>query len=348
VRPNAGRPIHSFSLGLARLVCLLALCSSCERRQKPGPSEVAPAARDAGKAQSVKEPGPALPQPVRLTELSISAYRASLALDEEAIYLLTSSAAYRLVAGQPAQGLALDLGVGATLTRSSIVFWSKGGIWSAPKQGGVTRELAKLPRPPQYFVASGDSFVWVAQSDEGLYTIQTLKDRAPRVLVSSEEELSALNVIDGSVYFVHRPSAGSWRIGRVGVSGGEPAYSAPRNGRRPALLSGSDDLYYYDVDRSETLRLLPDLRQEQSVLKNFVCSPIHANASIFCGCVEGLFEVSKASHEPRVLVHDRPGLITNINANSKVVAWTVDTGPDKLAVDMLPLPGQNGMPSPSR
>src|SRR5450755_631845 len=106
---------------------------------------------------------PELPAPTRLTSLPVSAYASSLALDDDAVYLLTSHAAYRLVDGQPAHGIRLELGIGATLTQSAFVFWSEGGIWSAPKQGGVTRRLAKFSHQPQYFVASGDAFAWVDQ-----------------------------------------------------------------------------------------------------------------------------------------------------------------------------------------
>jgi hypothetical protein len=268
--------------------------------------------------------------------MPMSAYGTSLALDDDAVYLLAKTAAYRLVAGQPARGIELDLGIGAVLTQSAFIFWSKGAIWSAPKQGGVTRQVAKLSHQPQYFVASGDSFAWVNLSDEGIYTIQTLKGPKPRVLVSSKGEISALNMIQDSVYFVRRPTDTSWHIGRVSISGGEPDFSSERTGPTPAMLTGSDDIYFYAMDRSEIRRLMPDLREEEVLLKNFVCSPIHVANRVYCGCVEGLFAVSKALHQPRILVHARPGSITNIRANSKLVAWTIDAGPEMLAVDMLP------------
>lgn len=66
-------------------------------------------------------------------------------MDAAAVVLMTSNAAYRLVDGEPLHGLRLDLGNGPVLTRAAFVFWSKGVIWSAPKQGGVTHELARFP-----------------------------------------------------------------------------------------------------------------------------------------------------------------------------------------------------------
>jgi hypothetical protein len=274
--------------------------------------------------------------------MPISAYGTSLALDDDVVYLLASHAAYRLAAGQPAQGIELDLGIGAVLTRSAFVFWSKGDIWSAPKEGGVTRPIAKLPHQPQYFVTSGDALAWVDRSDEGLYSIQTLEGREPRVLMSASAEISALIMIRDAVYFVLRPTDSSWRIGVVRIAGGEAEYGIERMGRTPALLTGADDIYYYDVDKQEIRRLLPDLRGEVVIHQKVVCSPIHAASEIYCGSVEGLFQVSRETHRPRVLAYGRPGFITSIRSNANLVAWTVDVGPETLAVDMLPAPGVGG------
>jgi hypothetical protein len=280
--------------------------------------------------------------------MPMSAYATSLALDDDVVYLLTSNAAYRLVAGQPAQGIELELGVGAVLTRASFVFWSKGTIWSAPKQGGVTRPIANFPHRPQYFVTSGESVAWVDRSEEGLDTIQTLEGREPRVLVSSSAEISALHMMGDAIYFVQRPTERTWRIGVVRITGdGAPQYQAERGGRTPALLTGADDVYYYDVDKLEIRRLASDGHGEGVMLPNVVCSPIQAASEIYCGSVEGLFQVFKETHLPRVLSYGRTGFITNIRSNSKHVVWTVDVGPDALAVDMLPATLADGTTVPT-
>jgi len=48
-----------------------------------------------------------------------------------------------------------------------------------------------------------------------------------------------------------------------------------------------------------------------------------------------LFDVSKATHRPRVLAPDRAGSITNVISDANRVAWTVDVGENQLAVDTL-------------
>ena len=257
-------------------------------------------------------------------------------MDDSAVYLMTSNAAYRLVDGEGIQGFRLDLGIGPVLTGTSFVFWSNGVIWRAPKEGGPARELAKFPHQLQYFVSSGEALAWVDQSDDGQYTIQTLEGGKPRVLLASTGEIRALDMIGDAVYFVQRPSDDSWRVGFVQRDGREPQYAVTKKGRAPAQLTGSDGIYYFDLDKKRIVKLSLDLRQEDVQLTDLVCSPIQASTRIYCGCVEGLFDVSKETHQPRVLVHNRPGSITSITSNSKAVAWLVDVGADQLAVDLLP------------
>lgn len=249
---------------------------------------------------------------------------------------MTSNAAYRLVEGEPPHALRLELGVGPVLTRSAFVFWSNGSIWSAPKQGGVARELGKFAHQPQYFVSSGEALAWVDQTEDGLYTIQTLVRGEPRVLTSSRGELRALDMVGDAVYFVEHPAERAWRVGLVRLGGSAPEYTSQRSGRAPSQLVGSDAVYYYDLDQSRIAKLSLDLRREEGLTKDLVCSPIHVSDRIYCGCVEGLFDVSIETHQPHVLSYNRPGTITGVVSNAKAVAWLVDLGPGQLAVDRLP------------
>ena len=284
-------------------------------------------------------------EPTRLAELPISAYSTVLALDDDAAYLLAPRGAFRFVPGEPTRGIELELGHGAAMTRSAFVFWSEGGIWKAPKTGGAARRVANLPHRPQYFVASGEAFAWVSLGDDGVFAIQTLVAAEPKTLVSATGELSALNMVRDAVYFVERPSSGSWRMGVVRITGGAPAYTTERNGRRPALLTGEDAIYFYDVDRFRIRKVSLDLRRDADLAGHLVCSPVHVARGIYCGSVEGLFEVERPSHEPRVLSYGRRGSITNVQSDAHKVVWTVDLGTDRLAVDFLPVT-PDGVPAP--
>ena len=182
---------------------------------------------------------------------------------------------------------------------------------------------------------SNGALAWVDRSDSGVYSIQALHGRKPRTLVTSDGELSSLHMVEDAVFFVRRAADNSWRIGRVRISGGEPEYTAPTTGQTPAMLTGSDSIVYFDLARTQIRRLTLNLLSEEIWLEGFVCSPIEEAKNIYCGCVEGLFEVEADNRRPRVLVSGPHGSITNVRANSKQVVWTVDTGPNQLAVDRL-------------
>src|SRR5262245_27394857 len=129
--------------GFARRVVVaaaLALAVACGRRTQERSSRPAASALPVRSASEAPRPV----EPQRLITLDVSAYSTSLSLDDEAVYLLTPNAAYRLVPGQNPQGIELELGIGPVLTPSAFIFWSRGAIWRAPKTGGETRALAKL------------------------------------------------------------------------------------------------------------------------------------------------------------------------------------------------------------
>ena len=276
-------------------------------------------------------------EPIVLVKLPISAYATALALDNDAAYLMTPNAAYHLVAGQQPQVIELELGNGPVLAGDAFVYWHDGAIWRTPKMGGQSRAIAELSHQPQYFVTAAENLAWVDRRDNGLYTIQSLDGREPHVLVKSDGELSALNMIGNTIFFVRNAADNSWRIGKVQVTGGDVEYAAPRHGPTPSLLTGTEHIIYWDLDSSEIRMLPPDLKREETWLQGFVCSPSYESGNIYCGCVEGLFEVRAARHEPNVLSYGRHETITFIRASSKHVVWTVDEGPNQLAVNMLPV-----------
>ena len=275
--------------------------------------------------------------PTRLLSLPVSAYSSLLGLDDELSYLFTRNAAYRLAPGKPPQEIKLDLGIGPVLADSGIVFWSKGAIWNASKDGASVWRLATLPGQPEYFVASPAGIAWLERADKGPFRIQSLDGHKPRLLVADPGEISALNMIHDWVFFVQRAKNNSWRIGRVHVARGEPEYTDSRTGPTPALLTGTESTIFWDMEKSEIRQLTPDLKSEHVWLKDFVCSPIYESTNIYCGRVEGLFAVLADSRNTKFLWHGPHETITLIRANSKRVVWLVDMGPDQLAVDTLPV-----------
>jgi hypothetical protein len=332
-------PARTRALLHTGVALLLVACgrSATRSHEKAAASAIATAAR-------VPSPPVVRVEPTRLLELSLSAYSTTLVLDDDATYLLSPQRAFRLVPGEPARGIELALGDGATMTRSAFVFWSEGRVWKAPKTGGTAQAVARLARSPQYFVASGEAFAWVSLGDDGAHTIQTLAGAEPTTLVSAAGELSALDMVRDAVYFVERPTPASWRIGVVRTSGGSPEYTNERSGRRPALLTGEDALYYYDVDRFQVRRVSLDLKRDDDLASGLVCSPLHVARGIYCGSVEGLFEIAGPSHTPRILSYNRPGSITNVQSDARKLVWTVDLGADRMAVDSLPTTAPDGAP----
>jgi hypothetical protein len=319
----------------------LALLLACDRRSHREQSELATsraavaAPRSSYSASNV--PPDKLVAPTRLLSLPMSAYTISLGLDEEFAYLFTRNAAYRLAAGKPSHKIELDFGIGPVLADSGIVFWSKGEIWNASKDGASVWHVATVRKQPEYFVASSAGIAWLDRADSGLYRIQSLDGRKPRVLVADQGEISALNMIHEWVFFVLRARDNSWRIGRVHVALGGPEYTESRTGPTPALLTGTQDVVYYDMERSEIRQLTRDLKSEHVWLKDFVCSPMYEARNIYCGRVEGLFEVVAESRKTKFLWYGLRETIALVRANAKQVVWTVDTGPDQLAVEMLPV-----------
>jgi len=317
------------------LMLLLACSRGSHRTQGESATSRAAAALSSSPYSESSAPPNKLVAPTRLLSLPVSAYSTFLGLDGEFAYLFTRNAAYRLASGKPPQKIELDLGIGPVLAESGIIYWSKGAIWNASKDGASVWRVAKVSRQPEYLVASDAGIAWLDRAEDGFFRIQSLNGQQPRVLVADLGEISALNMVHDWVFFVLRGKDNSWRIGRVHFARGEPEYTASRSGPTPAMLTGAESVVFYDMERSEIRQLTTDLKSEHVWLKDFVCSPIYEATNIYCNRVEGLFEVLADSRKTKFLWRGTRETITMIRANSKQVFWTVDTGPDQLAVDML-------------
>ena len=282
-------------------------------------------------------PPPEPPGATTLLSLEVSAYQASLAVDEDAAYLLTGRAAYRLTPGRPPDALKADLGFGATATRHGLVFWSEGAVREVSKQSGETRRSGALARQPQFFVSSGDAFAWVERSDDRRFSIGSFATERASVTYASPGSIDAATMLNDWVFFVERPSDAGWRIGRVRATSGPAVFTPARRGRSPALLVAHHDIYYYDGNGRDVRRLSPDLVREEKLASDFVCSPLAVAERVYCANVEGIFELVPEG-PPRPLVKLGQGrTVTELGASSHRLFWIRDAGPDRLVVETLSL-----------
>jgi hypothetical protein len=315
----------------AALAALLAL--ACSRRA-PEPAPIA--GSPAGSATPSID---VATRPTVLLSLPVSAYHASIVVgDDDVAYLLTSTAAHRLAPDRAPAKVPLDLGFGATATPSSFVHWSRGNVMKTPKAGGAPRRLVAFAEPPQLFVAAGETIAWLARSGDGRFSLHAVAGKRPITVYASRGSIDAVAMLDDAIFFVERPAGAAWRIGRVRASGGVPTFTAPQQGRAPAMLAARRDIHYYYGSRFEVRRLSADLQREAALASGFVCSPIAVSEHVYCAQVEGIFEL-RAGERPRRLVPGSTGrLVTDLAAGAGRLIWVVDAGPDRLEVHTLALP----------
>lgn len=274
---------------------------------------------------------------ITLLSEATSAFRAGLAVDDDAVYLLTDEVAYRIVPGSEPERFPLTHGVAAAVTRSDFVYWSKGAVWRLPKNGDKARRVTALDREPQTFIASGNDFAWLTMIDRDQFRIQTHDGKKTRTLVSVTGRIETATMDAGRVFFVERDTEASWRIGSVSIRGGEPAYATSRGGQTPAKLAVAGDIYYYDVKSGELRELSRDLSRERTVTHDLICSPVAVSVRIYCPNVEGMFEIARHTGSKIMPLFPSQARITAVGASSKFLVWLNDAGPDRLSLKMIPL-----------
>lgn len=326
-------------------LCACDAARTPEPSRSPPPSAVAPpVASPPPTADSGRSPPSSPPaanagraETLSLLSLPTSAYQAPLAVDDDAAYLLTNHAAHRLVPGRAPKAFELDLGFGSTATRHGLVFWSEGAVREASKLSGESRRLAALAARPQLFVSSGDDLAWLERSDDKLFSLRSLTGSRVTTAYTSTGTIDAVAMLSDWIFFVERPAGAEWRIGGVPAKGGTPVFTSARRGRAPAMLVAHHELYYYDGNGREVRRLSPDLRDEETLVSDFVCSPLAVAERVYCANVEGIFELVPHGR-PRPLVElTRGGTVTDLAANATHVFWVSDAGADKLSVHALAL-----------
>ena len=319
-------------MGAGVTICLLGvICGlSCGRRSASPPPDPPVVSRP--------EVG-AVPEARVLLSLPRSAYHASIAADDDDVaYLLTSTAAYRLAPDHPPAEMPMDLGFGATTTRSSFVYWSRGAVFEAPKAGGAAGRLVSLAERPQLLVASEAGIGWLGHGHDGSFSLNAIRSKKPTTLYTSHGSIDAVTMLGEQIFFVERPAGKDWRIGRIRLTvGGTPEFTAPRSGRAPAMLAGRHDLVFYDGSRFEVRRLSLDLRHERTPASGFICSPVAVSEHIYCAQPDGIFELRADERPHRLVSGDAQRLVTDLAATPKRLLWIVDVGADELEVRSLAL-----------
>jgi hypothetical protein len=234
----------------------------------------------------------------------------------------------------------MDFGYGATVTRTSFVYWSRGAVWEAPKAGGAPRRLVALAERPQLFVASEEGGIaWLRQVPGRSFSLDALIGKKPTTLYTSPGSIDAVTMVGEQIFFVERPGGADWRIGRIRAIGGTPEFTTPRSGRAPAMLAGRHDLVFYDGNRFEVRRLSLDLRRERTPASGFICSPVAVSeAHIYCAQPEGIFQLRPDERPRRLVSGDAQRPVTDLAVTPKRLLWIVDAGADKLEVRALALP----------
>lgn len=314
-------------------ICLLGvICGlSCGRRSAPPPPDPPATPRsDAGAVAEARV----------LLSLPRSAYHASIAADDDDVaYLLTSTAAYRLAPDHPPAEMPMDLGFGATTTRSSFVYWSRGAVFEAPKAGGAPGRLVTLAERPQLFVASEAGIGWLRHAPDGSFSLNAMLGKKPTTLYTSHGSIDAVTMVGEQIFFVERPAGTDWRIGRIRPTvAATPEFTAPRSGRPPAMLAGRHDLVFYDGNRFEVRRLSLDLRHERTPVSGFICSPVAVTEQIYCAQPDRNLELRPDQRPRRLVSGNAQRLVTDLAATPKRLLWIVDAGADKLEVRALALP----------
>jgi len=336
----------------ARVLWAIAIAlAACRRVEEPGAERRSPSAAAALSAAhavtSSSAPARTPVTPIRLFELASSAYQAQLFADERAVELLTATSAYRLVRGEPPRERKLELGFAATVTRANYVYWAKGALWSVDRfatSPAAPQRIAPVTAQPSRVVSdiSDNELAFLERSTDDRHSIAAVIDGRAKRLYSSSGSIDELTLSGRVVFFVERPEATGFRLGRISLDGGDVTFTKPKTGRWPALLRADQRLVYYDGSRREVVALSLDFRQETSLAQDLICSPFAVATHVYCANVEGVLELAPGA-PPAPLVTSAGKVVASIAASGNQVAFVTDIGAqgqDRLAVSVVPLTGR--------
>jgi len=280
-----------------------------------------------------------VPEVRTLDEQACSAYHARLFPDESGVVLVTPSGFTTYTSDGVVRRQTIELGPAVARHGQTLVFWRSGKLHEVSLSGGPERALATVPRPPRYLLPSEQRLAWVHTDREAGSSLQTLSAGAVQTLYESSGDISAPVVHAADVYWVAAARDRSWKMGRIALEGGHPSWSAPQQGRPPAMLGvGHEGIYFYAGPQRGVRRLTFNLQREVSVWSGVVCSPLAVFDRVLCAQVGGLFEIPLSGAIPTFLAAERAGPITALATTRSESFWVADNGADRLIVRSVTRP----------
>lgn len=280
-----------------------------------------------------------VPEVRTLDEQAGSAYHARLFPDESGVVLVTPSGFTTYASDGLVRRQTIELGPAVVVRGGALVFWRSGKLHEVSLSGGPERALAAVPRPPRYLLSSEQRLAWVHTDRQAGSSLQTLAAGAVRTLYESADDISAPVVHAADLYWVAAARDRSWKVGRIDREGGHPHWSAPQQGRPPAMLGvGHDGIYFYAGPQRGVRRLTFNLQREAPVRSGVVCSPLAVSDRVLCAQVGGLFEIPLSGAIPTFLAAERAGPITALATTRSGSFWVADDGAERLVVRSVALP----------
>lgn len=278
--------------------------------------------------------------PRLLLELAGSPYRAALLVQHERAALLTSDAIYRFAdEGFTRNRLSAETGdsgeVGA-LAGDSVLRWSDGALLRFPEGGGAPHSRLPWPRSPERWATSGEHVAWLQPAADERHGIWTLVGGEPRRIVDAGR-IATMTLRDDRLFFVEELADATWRLGTASRLGGDALYGQVKRGRTPALLAVTSDLFYYDGPTFSVYRVSTDLKREERLAQDIICSPLAAADGVFCAQPGRILRLPLSGGAPSVVVSSIPGMVTALVATRSELVWLRESGKSGMAVEKLPL-----------
>jgi len=269
--------------------------------------------------------------------LDVSAYRARLDFDGDALVVATSRGVHVVTPGSPVATFAHEFGDVFGLSGSRVVYFREGELWES-RRGAPATPLGAVAREPSALILNQERLVWLERDVHGPSRIQTFQGGKVRQIAQVEGRIDTLELFESWVFFFEQGPSGTWRLGGAPLDGGASKFTAFRSGRVPSTLeAAAGELFFYDGPTRSVRRISPDLEREAVVHTGVICSPLAVGDRVVCAQVGGLVELPLAGGAPEKLAAQTSFVAALVTAGGRV-AWITDSGRERLEVKVLELP----------